>query len=208
MFTWRFLLTIGAVLALALAACGDGDGDGDVADEVTPTETAQATDDAPGEPADDANEGQTLTVTAVDYSYQDLPDEIPAGTTITVDNQSEAEVHEVLALRIPDDEERTVEELLQLPEEELAQVVEVRGAALAPPGGLSADSPAPPLTLEQPGRYLFACLIPTDAPPDEVLEAAQEFVESGATEGAPAYPETGPPHAANGMFAEVTVTAG
>ncbi len=82
----------------------------------------------------------------------------------------------------------------------------MRGVALAPPGGDSTEFPAPPLTLEQPGRYLFACLIPTDAPPDEVLQAARDFAESGATEGAPAYPETGPPHVANGMFAEVEVT--
>lgn len=204
MHKWRVLLTTGAIAALVLAGCSDDD----VADEATPTETTQAADDEPTEVADDADEGETLTVTAVDYSYPDVPDEITAGTTITVDNQSDGEVHEVLALRIPDDEERSAEELLQLPEEELAQVVEVRGAALAPPGGSSADSPVPPLTIEQPGRYLFACLIPTDAPPDEVLQAVQEFAESGATEGAPAYPETGPPHAANGMFAEVTVSAG
>jgi hypothetical protein len=62
-----------------------------------------------------------------------------------------------------------------------------------------------PVVLEEPGTYLFICLIPRDAPPDEVLAAAEAFMASGQTDGAPDYPETGPPHSVAGMVATVTV---
>lgn len=171
------------------------------------SETASV--DESGEPAAaPTTGGGTVTMTAEDYAYPEAPSEVAAGTTIQLDNASDGEVHEVLALRVADDEDRPADELMSLPPEEVMQVVEVRGAALAPPEGSSADIGMPPLVVEQPGRYVFACLIPTGAPPEEVLQAVRDFAESGATEGEPDYPQTGPPHAANGMFTEVTVTAG
>jgi len=185
-----------AATALLLAACGD-----DAADD-TPPPADQETDAA----GDNGDEGETIVVGAFDYGYTDLPSEIAAGTTIVMRNDSDAEVHEILAFRLPDDEDRPVQDLLQLPEPELMPLLEMRGVALAPPGADSTMAPTPPLVLEQPGRYVFLCIIPTDAPPDEVMAAVQAFVEAGAPEGeAPDYPETGPPHFVQGMFAEVHV---
>lgn len=187
----RRRVTVAAVsVAMVLGGCAD-DGAGDAGSEETTAPAAQAT-----------------TVTAVDYAYQDVPEEVSAGTTVTLRNDSTGEAHEVIALRVADGEDRPAEELVQLPPEELLQVAEMRGVALAPPGEDSTAVPTPPLTLEQPGRYLFVCLLPVGAPPEDVLQAAEEFAQSGATEGAPAYPETGPPHVTRGMFAEVEVTAG
>jgi hypothetical protein len=183
-----------AATALLLAACGD-----DAADD-TPPPADQQPDDG-----DNGDEAETITVGAFDYGYTDLPGEIAAGTTIVMRNDSDAEVHEILAFRLPDDEDRPIQDLMQLSEEELMPLLDMRGVALAPPGADSTALPVPPLTLEQPGRYVFLCIIPTNAPPDEVMAAVQAFVESGEEEGAPDYPETGPPHFVNGMFAEVHV---
>lgn len=192
-----------AVAAVLLTGCGDAE-PGD--DETTPATTETSTD----EPTEDgtAAAGATVTVTAVDYAYADLTAEIEVGTTVVLQNDSEAEVHEILAILLPEDETRSADELAALPEEELgALVANLRGVALAPPGADSSALPAPPLTLAEPGRYLFVCAIPTGAPADDVMAAVQAFIEAGGEDPAgPAYPETGPPHFANGMYAEVTVT--
>ncbi|MBW3664181.1 MAG: hypothetical protein KY469_13865 [Actinobacteria bacterium] len=186
--------------ALALTACG---GDDDTTDDPTDATTAEPT----GAATDADAAGEVTTVTAVNYAYPDAPAEVAAGTTIVLQNDSEDEVHEIIALRIDDDETRPLEELLQLPPEEQETLATFTGVALAPPGASSTALPAPPLTLTEPGRYLFACFIPTGAPPDEVMAAVQAFLEAGAPEdGGPEYPETGPPHVTQGMAAEVTVT--
>lgn len=190
--------------ALLLTACGGDDATDDPTDGATtaPEDAGTAT-EAPTA----AGGGEAVVVTAVDYAYEGLSAELAAGTTVTLENASDAEVHEILAFRLPDDETRDVGELMSLSEEELGPLLDMRGVALAAPGSDSTVLPGPPLTVEQPGRYLFACFIPTGAPPDEVMAAVAAFVEAGAPEGeGPAYPQTGPPHAAQGMFAEVTVT--
>lgn len=55
-------------------------------------------------------------------------------------------------------------------------------------------------TISGPGRYAIVCFIPTGADPAAHLEAAQQ-----PSEGPPQV-EGGPPHVANGMFAELEVT--
>ncbi len=191
---------IAATLALALGACGDDDA---ATEEPSDDATATATDEPT---ASEEPEGEVIQVTATDYAYAGLPDTIAAGTTVELQNDSEVEVHEILAFRVADGEDRSVADLMALDEAELMTLLELRGVALAPPGASSTALPAPPATIEQPGRYIFACMIPTDAPPDEVMAAVQAFIEAGAPEGgAPEYPETGPPHVVQGMFAEVTV---
>lgn len=54
-------------------------------------------------------------------------------------------------------------------------------------------------TLTDPGGYAFACFIPTDADPDEYMKAAQESGDEAPVVAG------GPPHFAQGMFAEATV---
>lgn len=198
------VLAAGLVAVLALAGCGDGNeaGDEQTAAPATATEAAEATEAA--QPA-----AETVTITARNYTFEGVPESVEAGTTIEIDNQSEDEAHEVLAFKLPDDEDRPVQEIVSLPPEQFQQVgAQLAGVTLAPPGGSSGQGPAPPLTLTEPGRYALVCFLPTGAPPDEVLQAAREFLEAGAPEGEkPDYPETGPPHASHGMFAELTVTA-
>ncbi len=173
---------VGAALAMIAAACSTDDETASV-----PTTT-------------DATASRTIAVEAVDYGFRGLPTEIPAGTAITLKNSSETEIHEFVAVRLPDDETRTVEALTQLPPDQFAPLLEgVETVIIAPPGqdGFAVVGDG---GLTEPGRYAIVCVIPTGADPIEYLEAA------AASEGGPPDVAGGPPHIVNGMFAEITVT--
>lgn len=145
---------------------------------------------------------QDVTVGLTDYAFTGLPAELAAGSTLTVDNQSDEELHELVAVRLPDDEDRADEELVQLPPEELARFFSgVTAVLLQPPGSDEVIVAEGDGTLEDAGRYLVICAIPTGADPGEYLEAAAE-AEGGPPEGV----QGGPPHFVNGMWAELTVT--
>ena len=101
------LLTPRALVAVtlavsALAGCGDDEG------TTSSTTTTQ-----------EVTRADTIEVTAIDYAYEGLPSEVDSGTALALRNTSAAELHELVALRLPDDETRSAEELLALPMEEL-----------------------------------------------------------------------------------------
>ncbi len=204
---------VAALLAtsLLLAACGDDDEDATTDTDAT-EETTEAT-DAPetsetteASPIDDASDGGVedgvLEVTMVDFAYEGLPESVPAGTRLTVVNDSEAELHELLVFRLPDDETRSIEELIALPEEEANAVLGDAGPVavlLAPPGGEQIDAVGDG-TLAEPGRYAVFCAIPTGVDPQAYLDAPP------TEEGPPEVPGAdGPPHFTHGMFADLTV---
>jgi len=128
-----------------------------------------------------------------------VPASVEAGTELQLTNVSSDEVHELVLTRLPDDEERSIEEIIEQPRPEVEGIVM---------GGLAGVSVAPPeapgnvvegeLVLDEPGRYALLCFIPTGADPDEYLAAAQE------SEGPPDV-EGGPPHMFQGMHAEIVV---
>jgi uncharacterized cupredoxin-like copper-binding protein len=175
----RTTRTLGVLAALALAAGGC------------------STDEAGAAPA-----SGTITVHALDFGYADLPETVEAGATVRLVNDSDTELHELVAIRLPDDEERPAEELVQLPPDQLAAFFPlVQTVVLAEPGS---DEQIPAVgdgTLTEPGRYLVLCAIPTGADPGEYLAAA------AASEGGPPEVEGGPPHLAHGMWAELEVVA-
>ena len=149
----------------------------------------------------DAGDG-TREVTAADYAFQDLPSSVDAGTTFTLTNASTTELHEMVVLRIPDEEKRTVSELINLPEEELGAILgegEPAMVLIAPPGGGEMIKAVGDGTLTEKGRYAVVCFIPTGADPQAYLAAAQT-----ASEGPPQV-DGGPPHAFQGMYGEITV---
>jgi hypothetical protein len=165
------------VVALAAAACGD--------DAADPTTTTAA---AAGE----------VEVTAVDYGYVGLPERIAAGTTLTLVNDSSEELHEIVAIRLPDDETRSVAELVQDPEALAGLFPLVVAVVIAPPNA-SGFAVVGTGELAEPGRYAIICAIPVGADPDEYLAAAAE------SEGGPPDVPGGPPHFVVGMFAEMVV---
>lgn len=144
----------------------------------------------------------TITVTGVDYGFEDLPDEVPVGTTLAFHNSSDEEFHELAVVRVADDEERSLDELLALPEDEIGGVVTFVGVAAAGPGEDGAVVQGE-LALDEPGRYLATCFIPVGADP-AVVEEALAGAE-GQTDGPPDFGD-GAPHATVGMVTEFQVT--
>ena len=192
--TRRTIRACAALLVLLLlgTACGD--------DESSPTTAAPVTTAAPATTAAPTTEAAaTVEVTAVDYGYEGLPGTVAAGTMISLSNASDAELHEFVAIRLPDDEERPAEELLQLPPEELGAFFPlVQTVIITPPGEGEGIPVVGTATLTEPGRYLIICAIPTGADPAEYMAAAAE------SDGPPEV-DGGPPHFVNGMWAEITV---
>jgi len=187
-------LAIAGAVALSLAACGD---DEEAASDTTAA--APATSAAPDTTM--AMEAQLVTVEGVDYAFENLPESVAAGTKLEFTNASEAEVHELVAIRLPDEEARPVAELIQLPEEEIDAIVGDTMPAVvlvAPPGeaGMAAVGDG---TLTEPGRYAVLCFIPIGADPDEFM-AAMQSESSG-----PPQVDGGPPHVTAGMYAELVV---
>ena len=188
-------LPLVALVALIPAACSSDD---DAAAEPTTTKAPATTSTTH---ADHAEPGE-YEVTLSDYEFTGLPDEVAAGSKLTVVNTATTELHELVAIRLPDDEERSVEDLMALPPEQLGALMgggEPATVLLAPPGGEQIPAVGDG-TLSEPGRYAIICSIPTGADPNEYLAAA------AASNGAPPQVEGGAPHMAHGMFAELTVT--
>lgn len=148
---------------------------------------------------DAALDDGVLSVEMSDFSYGELPESVPAGTQLQVSNSSDVELHEFVAVRLADDDDRSLDEIVGGDVGALLGSTEPAAVLLAPPGS---DEQIPAVgdgTLNEPGRYVILCLIPTGADPDEYLAAA-------ATSDGPPQVAGGAPHIAHGMFAELTVT--
>lgn len=189
------VLALTLAVAVGAAACSSDDGDA----EPETTVSAHA-------PADTADDGSAIEVVGVDYAFEDAPTQATSGTSFTFSNDSTVEAHEMIVMRIDEEETRPLQELLELPPEEVEQVSTFVGMQFALPGedGVDPESPkepAPPVTLSEPGRYVFLCFIPEGADPDVYREVLEADGASGPPEA-----EGGPPHAALGMVHELTIT--
>lgn len=116
-----------------------------------------------------------VTVTAVDYNFEGIPTELPAGlTTFVMPNETTAdEEHVMLIARVADGQTLTPEQFVADPEGSFAKI-ELLGETYAPAGatgGVTLDLPA--------GEYLLICPV--------------------------AHDEASPPHFVLGMVAAVTV---
>ncbi len=149
----------------------------------------------------DPHGSATVTVAGRDYSFDDVPATVAAGTALTLTNSSTHELHELVAFRLPADEDRPLSDLLALPAEELGTVLGAPATVLLrPPGSDEQIVAVGDGVLREPGRYALLCFIPIGADPQEYLDAA-----AAADGEAPQGVAGGPPHFTSGMSAEVVV---
>lgn len=203
-------LALATVLSAGLLLTACGDDDDDAADDAAETTEAPADDETStteASPLDDTSDGGVvdgvLTVELVDYGFSGLPESVPAGTKLEVENTSTAEYHELVAFRLPDDETRSAEEIVALPEEELNGLFAGPPAAvlLAGPNGGEPSAAVGDGTLAEPGRYVLFCAIPVGADPEVYAEAAENPEAGPPAED----PNAGPPHFTEGMYADLVV---
>lgn len=148
---------------------------------------------------DDAIRDGVLTVEMSDVTDDGLPDEVQAGTRISATNDSANELHEFVTYRLPDGDDRPVDEIIADAEALLTSGPPV-AVLLAPPGS---DEQIPTVgdgTPAEPGRYAIPCAIPTAADPAEYFAAA-------ATSDGPPQVAGGPPHFVQGMYGKIEFTA-
>ena len=147
--------------------------------------------------ADEANE--TINVTATDYAYNGVPDTVPVGTELTLTNDSDDEIHEIVLVDLPGDELRQVREVATGDRSRVMELVSEHSTAVsvAPPGE-DGDLIRGDLTLDDPGSYALLCVVPVGADPEEFMEALPDADGPPEVDG-------GEPHTAAGMYATLTV---
>jgi hypothetical protein len=124
---------------------------------------------------------ETIAVTASEYAFDGIPDELAAGVTGIEFANAGTELHEIVIVKRNEGATQSVEELLAMSEEESAALVTFVEAAGANPGDkgyLVGDF--------EPGEYSALCFIAQGTTSEE-------------QEG------DGPPHAMEGMVKEFTV---
>jgi hypothetical protein len=186
-------------VALLMSACGGDDDDATDTTAVTETTGVTETTADPGSSTTAAPAGETFEVTGVDYAFEGLPETMPAGGMLTFTNASAVEAHELVVVRIPDEETRPVSELIELPNEELATVFpQDAPPALVSIAGPNAEGMAVvgDGTISEPGRYAVVCFIPVGADPETIMSPDVTT---------PPGEQPGPPHALSGMYAELIV---
>lgn len=127
----------------------------------------------------DVNE---ISATTVDYEFEGLPTESPAGlTALKITNEGD-EFHEIVLMRINDDVTDSIEDLLKLDEDEVEGKITPAGVVLAMPGTSAIN-----FFDLKPGRYGVLCFISKDS------TAENEFQGDG------------PPHFTEGMVEELEI---
>lgn len=140
-----------------------------------------------------------VTIGLRDYAFEDVPATVALGTSLSITNSSSTELHELVAVKLAEDETRSAADLVALAPAELGALIGDAPAhvLLAPPGAAGFPVVGDGV-LDEPGRYLLLCSIPIGADPAEYLAAAQ------SSDGPPQV-AGGPPHFTAGMFAELVV---
>lgn len=195
--------SLAALLILTGVACGDDTED--TADETAePTASDSSSESTAADTATETGDGEEIVVTAEDYKFVGLPATTKVGTKLTLTNNSPTELHELVAVKIPESETRSIDELVKLPEAELDALFGAAQPAMVlvhPPGGGDMIPAVGDGTFTEAGRYIIICAIPVGADPAKMMAAMQ-----AATEGPPTTePGAGPPHFTQGMYAGITV---
>ena len=136
---------------------------------------------------DNCEDLAVIEVELTEYAFEGVPPTIEPGLTAFRAENTGGELHEIVLFRIDDDVDASVEELVELPEEEADEMIEFQGFAMAPPGESSVT-----FAELEPGRYGMICFIPVGTTSFEDLP--EEDSE-----------DAGPPHFTQGMIAEFEV---
>ncbi len=187
MSTSRARVALAGVLLLSAAACG--------AAEPAATSAGAGTDTALAAPHH--TDQPVVVIRGNDYSFDDVPEAIPAGSRLDLRNVSATELHELVAFRLPDDEARSVTELVFLPREELDAVLGAPVAVLLQAPGEPVLAAVGDGTLSEPGRYVLMCFVPVGADPAEYLAAAASGQKPDVVPGSE--------HFMQGMYNELVV---
>ena len=183
--TWGRLCAALVVMTALVAGCGDDDDDGEAASGSASEETETTEEE---EPSSGETDGEAIEVSAIDFAFEGLPEEIPGGNvTVHLANEGKAP-HEIAFINIGD--EANAEGFF----DDFGPVIQggapwpdyvsnVAGANEAEPG----DDFTATYQLA-PGTYMVFCAL-TGTPEDPESEEA-------------------PPHFTQGMQQLVTVTDG
>jgi uncharacterized cupredoxin-like copper-binding protein len=126
---------------------------------------------------------ETLDVTATEYKYDGIPDELKTGYHVLNFSNKGQEQHEMFAFKINDGVTESLDEIFALPQDEAFGKITPVNATFAPPGKSDSGS----WNLTSPGSYAVVCFISTGSVGDK--------------EG------DGPPHFTQGMVHEFTVSS-
>jgi len=189
------LLAILAATLVVVASCSDAEPAADPQSTVTSTSTVQ-----PSATQTPSQAPGSIDVVAVDYRFDGIPETARVGTRLTFFNDSAVEFHELVLLRLDPSEDRTVDELAQLPFEDIdaASFGTVTSIGFAMPNSEQYSQIRGEPVLDEEGRYLIFCAINVGTDP----EAARDAAGKG-----PARPIEGiPRHYEVGMMTEITVS--
>jgi hypothetical protein len=127
---------------------------------------------------------ETIEVTAAEYKFDGIPEELPAGVVGATFENTGGEMHELIVLRKKDGVSESFQDILAKGEEEAQELVDISFGAFGPPGSKSSAA----FDMSEAGDYAAVCFIPVGSTPDK----AEEEVD-------------GPPHFTEGMITEFTV---
>jgi len=78
---------------------------------------------------------EQVEVTGLDYSFEGIPEEVTSGDVAFQFTNDGEEPHEMLIVRINDDADMTIDEIIELPQREAQELVTSEAATFAEPGG-------------------------------------------------------------------------
>ena len=126
----------------------------------------------------EAHEGcdlEAVDITAVEYAFEGVPAELPAGRISFALENTGVEEHEMVLFRRNDDATETFEELSELGEEEMMAKVAFTGVAFGGP-----DTTSHVVLDLEPGTYFLSCFIPVgggEEGPPHFMQGMQETIE-------------------------------
>jgi hypothetical protein len=116
---------------------------------------------------------ETIDVKAMDYHFEGIPEELSTGYHVVNFENAGTEMHEMLTIRINDGVTESVEELVDLPEDEVESKITMVNAEFASPGGTDIGS----WNLTEPGNYAVLCFVPVGSVGEAEGEGAPHFTQ-------------------------------